>query len=336
MRILMFSSDLGAEGRMRKYGELLEKLEIVYFDRTRGRFARFWRGYREAKGILAREKFDLITAQEIEHSFIAWRLSKKFGVPWQMQIHSDIFSPYYALESFFNKVRVWLARFLIPQASCVRVVSERVKKSLNRSDAIVLSIFSEIKKSNGENLKQKYPGYDFYILMVGRLAPEKNFSLALNAMREVIKKINALLVVVGEGTERQKLEREVLSGLEANVRFEGRQENLGEYYASADCFLLTSNYEGYALAATEAITSGLPVIMSDVGVAGEIVKDGENGLVVSVGDKNKFAEAIIKLAQDKALREKLVLGARNTKSPYSSFEEYRDKLINSWKTCSIR
>src|SRR3989344_630732 len=172
--------------------------------------------------------------------------------------------------------------------------------------------------------------------MAGRLAPEKNFSLALNAMREVIKKINALLVVVGEGTERQKLEREVLSGLEANVRFEGRQENLGEYYASADCFLLTSNYEGYARAATEAITSGLPVIMSDVGVAGEIVKDGENGLVVSVGDKNKFAEAIIKLAQDKALREKLVLGARNTKSPYSSFEEYRDKLINSWKTCSIR
>src|SRR3989344_3985801 len=202
-----------------------------------------------------------------------------------MQIHSDIFNPYYALESFFNKVRVWLARFLIPQASCVRVVSERVKKSLNRSDAIVLSIFSEIKKSNGENLKQKYPGYDFYILMVGRLAPEKNFSLALNAMREVIKKINALLVVVGEGTERQKLEREVLSGLEANVRFEGGQENLGEYYASADCFLLTSNYEGYALAATEAITSGLPVIMSDVGVAGEIVKDGENGLVVSVGGK---------------------------------------------------
>ena len=340
MKILMFSADPGAEGRMRKYGELLEKLEIVYFDRSRGRFSRFWKGYREAKRILAREKFDLITAQEIEHSFLAWRLSKKFKVPWQMQIHTDIFSRYFARESFLNMARVWLAKFLLPRASCVRVVSERIKKSLEirnwKLEISVLPIYAELKNFGEQNLKEKYPGYDFYILMVGRLTWEKNFYLALEVMREVIKIFNPLLVIVGEGNERGRLECEVLAGLEANVKFEGWQENLFGYYQTSDTLLLTSDYEGYGMAVVEAIQNGLPVIMSDVGVAGEIIKNDENGIIVPVGDKDKFAEAILRLKSNESLRLRLSQNAKNTKLPYNSFEEYRDKLIMSFKQCRIR
>lgn len=326
----MFSSD-PENPRLKKYAEVLDKLEIVDLSRERGRFARFWRGYGEAKKILGRKKFDLITAQEIEHSFLAWRLSKRFSVPWQMQIHTDIFSPYYIRHSMSNRVRAWLAKFLIPRASCLRVVSERIRKSIGRN-AAVLPIYSEIA-SGGANIKEKYPGYDFYILMVSRLAREKNIELALDAMREIVKTFNALLVIVGDGIRRRNIEKEILFGLEANVKLEGQQESLAGYHRSSDILLITSDYEGYSMTAVEALQAGLPVVMTDVGAAGDIVKDQENGLVVPVGDKDAIIKAILRIYREAGLAEKLREGAKMTKFPYNSFEDYREKLINSFRTC---
>ncbi|OGF91221.1 hypothetical protein A3H65_03975 [Candidatus Giovannonibacteria bacterium RIFCSPLOWO2_02_FULL_45_14] len=332
MKILMFSSD-PENPRLKRYAEVLDRLEIVGFERKDGRFARFWKGYRQAKNILMLERFDLITAQEIEHSFLAWLLSSKFNIPWQIQIHTDIFSPYYFRESLFNKLRVFLAKFLIPRASCIRVVSERIKRSIKRASA-VLPIYSEIKKEGGINLREKYPGYDLYILMVARLSHEKNVKLALKTMNEVVKNIKALLVIVGDGAERKSIESEIGAlKLENSVRLEGWQDNLPGYYASADFLLVTSNYEGYGLSAVEAISAGLPVIMTDVGVAGEIIKNGMNGFIAPVGSSYVLSGEILKVFKDADLRLKLKEGAKNTKLPYASFEDYRDKLVNSWITC---
>jgi len=337
MKVLMLSSD-PRNSRLKRYAEVLEKLEIIGFERKDGRFARFWKGYKKAREILSRERFDLITAQEIEHSFLAWLLSNKFKIPWQMQIHTDIFSPYYVRHSVSNRARVFLAKFLIPRTNCIRVVSERIRKSNFlkevRLPISVLPIYSKVKKEGGINLREKYPGYDLYILMVARLAHEKNINLALKTMTGVIKEIKALLVVVGEGPDRKNIELEIGNlKLENSIRLEGWQDNLSGYYSSADLLLITSNYEGYGLSAVEAISCGLPVIMTDVGVAGEIIKNGINGLIVSVGSGYILSVEILKFFKDADLRLKLKEGAKNTKLPYTSFEDYRDKLVNSWLIC---
>jgi len=197
-----------------------------------------------------------------------------------------------------------------------------------------LPIYSEIKKEGGINLREKYPGYDLYILMVARLSHEKNVKLALKTMNEVVKNIKALLVIVGDGAERKSIESEIGAlKLENSVRLEGWQDNLPGYYASADFLLVTSNYEGYGLSAVEAISAGLPVIMTDVGVAGEIIKNGMNGFIAPVGSSYVLSGEILKVFKDADLRLKLKEGAKNTKLPYASFEDYRDKLVNSWITC---
>lgn len=350
MKILMFSSDprMREEGsevkeRMERYARGLEKLEMVLLDRSRGRFLRYLKGYLEARRILVRERYHLVTAQEIEHSFLAWLLSRKFHTPWQMQIHTDVFSPSFRQKSLANKIRVWIAKFLIPRADCIRVVSRRIKESLDLRFGIrdlkimVLPIFSALDTRYPlRNVREKYRNFEFIILMVSRLAREKNIPLALEGFREVAKKYpKTLLVIVGDGPERKNLEFRIKNyELGNNVRLEGGwPKNLSEYYRAADCFLLTSNYEGYGLVVVEALMYGLPVVMTDVGIAGEIVKNEENGIIVKVGDREGVAMGIETLIRDPAFRKKLSYQARNTPLSYHSFEEYRQKLLASWQTC---
>ncbi len=344
---MMFSSDPKAfeagsktAERMGKYREVLEKLDIIRLDRSRGRLLRFWRAYREAKRLLKRDRYDLITAQEIEHAFLAWRLSRKFGVPFEIQIHTDIFSPYFVGSSVSNKVRVLSARFLLPRASHIRVVSQRIKNSLlgltlyRLPPISVLPIFSEISLTKGGgNIKAKYPDASFVILMVSRLTHEKNIPLAIRAFRKVADEFpGAFLFIVGDGPERERLEEEAIhEKIQPRVLFQGWHENLAPYYAGADAYLLTSNYEGFGLSAVEALSAGVPVVMTDVGVAGEIVRHGENGIVVPVGDEKGIAGALTGLIVDVELMSKLRNGARETPMPYKSFEEYRDKLVTIWQ-----
>ena len=321
MKVLMFSSDpklreevSGVARRIQKYRDRLEKLDIILLDRSRGRFLRFFRGYFEARRILAEGRFDVISAQEPEHWFLAWLLSRKFKIPWQMQIHTDIMSPYFVKHSVFNFFRRMLAKFLIPRANCVRVVSERIKKSIKRPDAVVLPIFSARKDDGGINVKERYPGYDFYILMASRLTREKNIPLAIDAVREIK---GALLIIVGAGP---------MKGVDGeNVKWEGWQENLSGYYQSSDCFLLTSDYEGYGMAAAEALQYGLPVVMTDVGIAGEIVKNGENGLVVPVGNKEALVRALEKMRENPLKPAPLKLQTE---------EEYLRLYVESLKACA--
>ena len=321
MKVLMFSSDpklreevSGVARRIQKYRDRLEKLDIILLDRSRGRFLRFFRGYFEARRILAEGRFDVISAQEPEHWFLAWLLSRKFKIPWQMQIHTDIMSPYFVKHSVFNFFRRMLAKFLIPRASCVRVVSERIRKSIKRPDAVVLPIFSARKDGGGISVKEKYPGYDFYILMASRLTREKNIPLAIDAVREIK---GALLIIVGAGP---------MKGVDGeNVKWEGWQENLSGYYQSSDCFLLTSDYEGYGMAAAEALQHGLPVVMTDVGIAGEVVKNGENGLVVPVGNKEALVRALEKMRENPLKPAPLKLQTE---------EEYLRLYVESLKACA--
>jgi len=93
-------------------------------------------------------------------------------------------------------------------------------------------------------------------------------------MAEIIKQqTRAGLIVVGEGKEKDRLRQQVIkNGLRDNIIFEPWTDDLTSYYKSADLYLLTSNYEGYAMSAVEASLCGCPVVMTDVGCAGEVIR----------------------------------------------------------------
>ena len=299
--------------------------------------------FRLAKKILADTKIDLIFTQDpFETGLAGYLMSKKHKIPLQLQIHTDFLSPYFWQESFSNRIRVLLAKKLIKKADGFRVVSGRIKKSLIKlgipeQKISVLPIFVDTEKFRMApikiNLKQKYPQFDFIILMASRLSREKNIGLAIEAMREIIKKFPKTgLIIVGEGKERNYLQLKTKNyKLQTNVVFEPWTDDLASYYKSADLFLLTSNYEVFGLTVIEAAASACPVVMTDVGCAGEIIKNAESGMVFPVGDKDGLKTILEKLISDKKLRENLGRVAQQSISGLPSKDENFKLYKESWE-----
>lgn len=132
------------------------------------------------------------------------------------------------------------------------------------------------------------------LLYVGRLAAEKNVTLALCAFEAVRSHLpTARMVVVGDGPMRRKLEADFPA-----VRFVGvqRGEALAEHYASADLFLFPSLSDTFGNVTLEALACGLPVVAFETAAAALHVGDCENGLLAPVGDEHAFVAAVCNLA----------------------------------------
>lgn len=304
--------------RIEEYRKVLGELEILL---CKSNFFNFFSGFIKGCKLLYRKKVDIITAQSPEHWLLAWIFSKIFKIPWQMQIHTDIFSLHFVRSSVSDKMRVFLAKFLIPRADGIRVVSERIKKSIQElwtmdhklwNKIVVLPIFVDVEKikrfSIKTDLHEKYGKDKFIILMASRLTKEKNVGLAIDVFKDLLDSnsspqpssltlreeggdemkshreegVTPILLIVGNGPEEKKLKLKTMNyKLRTNVIFESWTDDLFSYYKTCDLFLLTSNYEGYGMALVEAAASGARIISSDVGVAREIL---ENEAVFKIGD----------------------------------------------------
>jgi glycosyltransferase involved in cell wall biosynthesis len=133
------------------------------------------------------------------------------------------------------------------------------------------------------------------ILYVGRLAPEKNVGLAIDAYRAMWRVDPHLrFVIVGDGPLRRVLERD-----HSDLVFCGFRtgDDLAAHYASADVFLFPSETETFGNVTLEAMASGLVVIAYDYAAAHEHVTDGASGLLVPRGDRQGFVAAAENLAR---------------------------------------
>jgi glycosyltransferase involved in cell wall biosynthesis len=125
---------------------------------------------------------------------------------------------------------------------------------------------------------------DLSIIMVARFDNQKDQQLLLDACRTH----QAVTIhFVGDGPKQPEIEQRYRSGgFTCKAVFWGLQYNVREHLAKADVFALVSNWEGFPLSTLEAMSLGLPVIVSDVGGAAECVRDGINGFVIPRGNKD--------------------------------------------------
>jgi glycosyltransferase involved in cell wall biosynthesis len=160
------------------------------------------------------------------------------------------------------------------------------------------------------------------VLVVPRRFDHKNgVDVLLRAIPEVVRVIPQLkLLLVGDGPEREALETLVREqGIGASVVFCGSQprDRMVRHLQLAEIAVLPSRMEAVSLAGLEAMAVGLPVVGSHVGGIPEFVRDGENGLLVPVGDPRALAAALIRLLSDEG--ELRALAARTRPSVESDF-----------------
>ncbi len=127
---------------------------------------------------------------------------------------------------------------------------------------------------------------------------------ALAALRE--RGVDALLLLVGDGADRERLERLAHGrGLARSVLFLGYQEDVARWYAACDAIVLTSANEGTPVTLIEALAAGRPVVATRVGGVEDVVEDAVTGLLVRPGDTHAIAERLALLAGDPALGRRM-------------------------------
>ena len=149
----------------------------------------------------------------------------------------------------------------------------------------------------------------FVLAFAGRLTAQKALEVAFDALLEVPR---STLLLLGDGPERGPLERAASErGLNGRVRFlgAGTRDDVLRLFRAADAALLTSAWENLPHSVLEALAVGTPVIATAVGGVPEVVRDGENGILVTAGDADAVAAAVQRLASDPGLRERLAAAA---------------------------
>ncbi len=288
----------------------------------------------------------LVTAQDPFFAAVGKRLAKIFKAPLEIQIHTDFLAPEYRRESLKSYFRYRSYLKAIVRADVIRAVSERIRKKIvsvfpdAERKMYVLPISVDVQgidEAKPEtDLHMRYPQFDFLFLMASRVTREKNIGMAIDALAAVAATYPKTgLVIIGDGPEKHALRKRAhAAGISDNVIFEEGVpfESLISYLKTADAFLLASDYEGYGRTIVEAAAAKLPVIMTDVGVAGELIMNGITGAVVPVGDEHAFTDAMRSALADYPRFEKYAHAAFGVLSTYALSPEASVKRMHeAWR-----
>ncbi len=144
----------------------------------------------------------------------------------------------------------------------------------------------------------------------------KGQSLILKAARRLaVSHPDVVFWLLGEGPDRARLEQ-LAAGLD-NVEFKGWADRMGDYYGAMDIFVFPSRKEGLGSALLEAMAFGLPVVAARVGGIPDLVSPEDNGLLIGPDSVTELSAAVVRLARDPALRQRLGAAAARRVRDYS-------------------
>lgn len=172
------------------------------------------------------------------------------------------------------------------------------------------------------------------VVAVGRLSEEKGYDLLIEGFALLrSQRPDAHLTIWGEGEERGRLLRLIADrGLAGSVALPGETETPLERMAEADVFVLSSRYEGFPNALCEAMSIGLPVVAFDCpGGVREIVRDGQDGLLVPAGSARGLADALLRLIDDPAERARLSARALEISQRFPE-----ESALRAWQSLLFR
>ncbi len=248
--------------------------------------------------------------------------------------------------NLISKKWLWVGAMLLRSADKTvgvsNSVTNRLQKVFNLPQEKVLAIDNGVdlklfsSESAGCYLREELhiKPNEKIIGIVANLKKVKNHLFLLRAFREVVKEYSKVkLIIIGQGFsgDPENSEDEIRNfvdeaDLDAKVCFLGFRDDVHLLLSGMDIFCLTSYMEGMPISLIEAMASGLPVVGSDVMGIKEIIKNNENGYIVSVDDVSALKGALLKILRNDDLREKMGHLAKSFSNHYS-LSNCKDKYI---------
>ena len=241
-------------------------------------------------------------------------LARKRGLArFKHIVHDTVNLTEFIKDHFASEKYRWLKTYLTKKAYCdadaVVVVSQGEKEDLIQNfkipDNRIIRIYNPLNQVRIAELSAENTGMRFempVVVSVGRLVHQKGFDILLRAFRKVRDVKAAKLLIVGDGEKKKELISLAQSlNLNDDVLFLGMQGNPFKFMRWAKVFCLASRYEGFGNVILEAMSLGVPVIVTDCpsGPA-EIVENGKYGILVPAENADALADALIRvLSNDK-------------------------------------
>ena len=256
---------------------------------------------------LRREKPDaLLSAMGLSNLTAIWAAAvARFRGRVVVSVHINLSSHYKYAAGVNSKLFPHLYRRFYPKADAIVAVSEESAADLRdvfeMPAARVRMIYNPVVspallEQAKEPIDHRWfvPGQPPVILAVGRLCEQKDYPTLLRAFAKAHARTGAKLLILGEGPDRAALEKLVVElGLSETVEMPGFAANPYAYMARAAVYVLSSRWEGLPTVLIEALACGTPVVSTDCpsGPA-EILRDGDYGKLVPVGDVDALASAL--------------------------------------------
>jgi glycosyltransferase involved in cell wall biosynthesis len=263
----------------------------------------------------------------------------RLGIPVCSDFHTNFhsYSRHYGFGMFAGAVARYL-RALHNRADCTLVPTAQMRANLEAlafervavvGRGVDTQLFNPARRSERLRAAWGCRRGDTVVLHVGRIAPEKNLGLFVDAaleMRAIDPRVR--VVLVGDGPQGPLLRKRNPDFVFAGMR---TGEDLAEHYASADVFLFPSTTETFGNVTLEAMASGLAVVAYDYAAAQQYLRHGVCGLLAPQGDAAEFVRMAAQLARNRNLRLRFGLEARHTTEAASwnrSFDDLERVLRN--------
>lgn len=269
----------------------------------------------------------------------AVRKARKLGLPCVVTVHGVFAERGFAVNSaqlaYLRTLGLEVLRGADVVVCLTRSDVEEVVRlgcSLKRVRLIPNAVDTELFRPSGERESS-------LVVWVGRFVPEKGVEYLIEAARMVVDEFKDVrFLLVGYGPLKTKMMRLVHErGLDEFVRFVGplSRDEVAEVLGRAGVFVLPSLSEGMPLALLEGMSCGNAVVASDVGGIAEVVRDYDNGVLVSPRDAKELASSILMLFRDDGLRRKLAEHARETVEKEHSWNSILAQLDSVYESIRV-
>lgn len=290
---------------------------------------RIWRRYKAFKKAVESIRPDVTVNYNLQSAYFCLGIPKKTRGKVVYSERGDPFDKEYSgLLGIIRDVTVARMDGLIFQSEGARdFFPDRVRRK-----SVVIH--------NSVNVQQNdYPipeVRDKRIVNVGRLHPQKNQRLLINAFAEIAKDYSDYsLDIYGDGLLHDELQQQIDDlGLHSRVRLNASRKDILDCICQASLFVLTSDYEGMPNALMEAMALGLPCISTDCrpGGARTLIQSGDNGLIVPCNDVNSLAKAMshvlsnMEQAESMARKARLICKSHSDEMVFGKWNEFLMKL----------